>query len=81
MTVIAVGVLLLDGVLLGVAGLWSDRPGLMISGIVLLGLAGGVVLLWRRQLRILAEINAARAEMREEASALRELVRVRRTED
>jgi hypothetical protein len=84
MTMIAVGVLVLDGALLTVAGLWSDRLGLILSGVALIGLAGAVILLWRRQVRVLAEINKARAEIRDEAVALRELLKERkglRTED
>lgn len=75
LTQIAVGFLLLDGVLLLCAGVWSRHPGL-IGGAVACGLlAAGVLLLWRRQRRLLAEMAEARETVREEARALRELLR------
>jgi HAMP domain-containing protein len=75
LTVIAVGALCLDGVLLGLAGLWSSRPVLILIGAGLLLLAVCVVLLWRRHQRTLAEISAVRAEVRAEALAIRELIK------
>lgn len=75
LTYLAVGFLLLDGVLLGLAGLWSGRPGLLAGAVACAGLAAGVVLLWRRQRRLLAEMAEAREAVRTEARALRELLR------
>lgn len=72
---LAVGFLLLDGVLLLLIGLWSPSPRHVVGGAVCLVLAGGVVLLWRRQRRLQAELAAARAEVRDEARALRDLLR------
>lgn len=75
LTYLAVGFLLLDGVLLFLAGLWSARPGL-IAGAAICGLlAGGVLALWRRQRRLLTEMAEAREAVRAEARALRELLR------
>ena len=85
LTIVAVGVLSLDGALLLAAGLWSHRPILLAPGAVLLALALGVHLLWRRQLRVLAEIAQARAEIRAEVQALQGVLREKgkglRTED
>lgn len=80
LTIIAVGVLSLDGVLLVLAGLWAHRPILLAPGAVLLALALGVHLLWRRQLRMLAEIAQARAEIRAEVQALQGVLREKRDE-
>jgi hypothetical protein len=80
LTIVAVGALTLDGVLLLLAGLWSRRPILLVLGAVLLALAIGVHLLWRRQVRVLAEIAQARAEMRAEVQALQGLIREKRDE-
>ena len=73
-TLFAVGVLLLDGVLLLLIGLWSQTRWAGIAGGVCLLVAGGVLLLWRRHRRALAELAQARQEVREEARALRNLV-------
>jgi hypothetical protein len=71
----AVGVLVLDGVLLLLVGLWSRTLWAGIAGAVCLLVAGGVQQLWRRHQRVLAELAEARAEMRDEARALRDLLR------
>jgi hypothetical protein len=85
LTIIAVGVLSLDGVLLLAAGLWAHRPILLAPGAVLLALALGVHLFWRRQLRMLAEIAQARAEVRAEVQAIQGMLKEKgkglRTED
>lgn len=74
MTIVAVGFLELDGVLLGVAGLWRGEWGLLVAGAVL-AVAGGLVLLyWCRHRKRLDEIAAARREVRGEALALRDLI-------
>jgi hypothetical protein len=80
LTIIAVGVLSLDGVLLLLAGLWSHRPILLALGAVMLLLAIGVHLLWRRQVRVLDEIDQARAEVRAEVQAIQGLIREERDE-
>ncbi|HSE47425.1 MAG TPA: hypothetical protein VLA89_19175 [Gemmatimonadales bacterium] len=85
LTIVAVGVLSLDGVLLLLAGLWSHHPILLPLGSVLLVLAVGVYLLWRRQVRMLEEIAQARAEVRAEVQAMQGMLREKgkglRTED
>ena len=80
LTIIAVGVLSLDGVLLLLAGLWSHHPILLALGAVMLLLAVGVHLLWRRQVRVLDEIAQARAEVRAEVQAIQGLIREERDE-
>jgi hypothetical protein len=74
--------LALDGILLLLAGLWSERTGLLVAGGLSLAGAGVVGLIWRLHLRNLAELAAVHAEMRVEAAAMRDvLARGRRTED
>jgi len=74
LTIAAVGFLSLDAVLLGYAGLAWNRPGLAAGA----GVCGaGVVLVllaWRRHRRTLAELDAARREMRQEIDAIRDLL-------
>ena len=74
LTIVAVGALCLDGLLLGLIGLWSHRLVLLLIGGGLLSAAGGVILLWRRHQRALAEIDSVKAELRAEAQALRDLL-------
>lgn len=76
-TYVAVGVLILDGVLLGLAGLWGGRGGLVVAGVVCLALAGLVVKAWQRHQARLRELAAVRRDVADEARALRELVRRR----
>jgi hypothetical protein len=77
MTIIAVGFLELDGVLLGLAGLWRHDWALLVPGSGL-AIAGGMVLLyWRRHRRRLEEIAAVRREVRGEVQALREMIKQR----
>ncbi len=75
LTLVAVGFLLLDGVLLLFAGVWGRQAGPLAGGILCLGAAGGVVLLWRRHRRRVAELAEARRAVQEEARALRALLR------
>ena len=73
----AAGLLWLEGLALGAAGLWGGRPGLTAAGAVLL-LGGGFTLwLWRRYRRTLEEIQAERADMRDDLQAIRSLLRSR----
>lgn len=71
----AVGFLLLDAVLLAWAGLELRRPGLLAGGIVCALGAGGVVILWRRYRRTLADLDAGRKAMKAEAEDIRRLLR------
>ena len=80
LTIVAVGVLSLDGVLLLLAGIWSHRSILLVLGAAMLVSAGGVYLLWRRQVRVLEEIAQAKAEIRAEVQALQGLIREKRDE-
>ncbi len=64
--VVAAGFLMLDGVLLLWAGASSGRPGLIAWGAVLGLLAALPVLLWRRYLRHMHEVRAARRAMAQE---------------
>ena len=77
LTVLAVGFLLLDGALLGLAGLWAREPTLIGLGLGMALMAGLVGLLWQRHRRRMGDIETARREVREEVQALRELVKKR----
>ena len=71
------GLLWLEGLGLGAAGLWGGRPGLTASGVVLV-LGGCLTLwIWRRYQRALEEIQAERADMRNELQEIRSLLRSR----
>jgi multisubunit Na+/H+ antiporter MnhB subunit len=75
LTWIAIGFLTLDGVLLLLAAVWGQRPGLAIGGGICLALAAGVLALWRRHRRTLAEVREARRAVADEVRALRALLR------
>jgi LPXTG-motif cell wall-anchored protein len=74
LTIIAVGFLALDGVLLGLAGWWTRQINLILAGVVLLLAAVGVLYLWKRQRKRLADITAARAALKAAAGELRGLI-------
>ena len=76
-TFLAVGCLTLDGVLLGLAGLWGNRFGLVAGGTFCLLLALAIIYYWRRHRERLQELQLARREVADEARALRDLVRKR----
>jgi hypothetical protein len=75
LTLVAVGFLALDGAALVGVGLWSGRLGLLVGGAGLLLAVGLVLIFWRRHLRRLDEIAAARRELRDEAEAIRRALR------
>lgn len=75
MTWLAVGFLVLDGVLLLFAGMWGRRTGPTVGGLACLVGAGIVWALWRRHRRAVAELAEARRAVRDEARALRDLLR------
>jgi hypothetical protein len=75
LTVLAVGFLALDGVLLGLAGFWLRNVVLVLIAMVLVGAAAVTLLLWRRHCLRLEEIAEVRSQLREEARALAELVK------
>lgn len=76
--VVAVGVLLLDAVLLVSAGVWTDRMGLVAGGAASAVVAAGLLLSWRRYLTRLADIDAARHDLKDEVKELGTLTRDRR---
>jgi membrane protein implicated in regulation of membrane protease activity len=75
LTFVAAGFLAFDGAALAGLGIWSGRPGFLVMGLVLSLSSGLVVLVWRRHLRRLDEINEARQDLRAEAEELRRLLR------
>lgn len=77
----AVGFLLLDGVLFVLAGLWSGARILLVWGLLFGVAAGLVALAWRAQRRRLAAISAARRSLQSEAESLRGLAGRRPTAD
>jgi hypothetical protein len=76
MTWLAVGFLVLDGALLLLAGLWGGQAGLVVGGVTCLVGAGAVWALWQRHRRAVAELAEARRAVRDEARALRDLLRM-----
>lgn len=73
--VAAVGFLALDAVLLVLAGAWMDRPSLVIWGAMFGVLAAVPVVLWRRYLKHMDDVHAARRAMAEEARHLQTALR------
>ncbi len=71
----AVGFLLLDAILLALAGVWMDRPSLIFWGILFAAGAACMPLVWRRYLAHLGELDQARRAMREEVEDLRGTLR------
>jgi hypothetical protein len=74
-TFAAVGFLLLDALLLFSGAITFHRVSLGVGGALCLLLAGLVFFAWLRYRRILAELTAARRDMRHEVEELRELIR------
>ena len=62
--IFAAGFLLLDAVLLALAGVWLARPALLVWGVLFAAGGVGVTLLWRRYLVRLGELDEARAALR-----------------
>ena len=77
MTTFAVGLLALDGVLLLVAAYYLKSLGMVILGVVLIIMAGGVLMYYRRYARTLAEVQRAKESLRAELVELRRLVNER----
>jgi membrane protein implicated in regulation of membrane protease activity len=75
LTLVAAGFLAFDGAALSGLGIWSGRRAFLATGVVLLLSSGLVLLLWRRHLRRLDEIDEARRDLRHEAEELRRLLR------
>ena len=68
-------VLAFDGAVLVVLGAWTRRPLVVAFGCVLFLATGVVLWSWRAHARRLAEISAARRELRDEARALSDFLR------
>jgi hypothetical protein len=77
MTTLAVALLLLDGVLLLLAAYYLGNWGMALIGLLLLGMAGGVALYYRRHARAMAEVEQAREALKAELTELRRLVKER----
>ena len=75
--VLAMGVLLLDAVLLISAGVWTDRIGLVVGGATSAIVAAGLLLFWRSYLKRLADIDSARHDLKNEVKELGSLTRDR----
>lgn len=69
--VAAVGFLLLDAVLLALAGVWMDRPILVFWGVLFAAGAAGMPFVWRWYLADLVELDDARRTMRRKVEDLR----------
>ena len=76
--VLAVGMLLLDAVLLISAGLWTGRLGLVVGGAASTIIAAGLLLFWRLYLQRLADIDIARHDLINEVKELGSLTRDRK---
>ncbi|HZH40325.1 MAG TPA: hypothetical protein VFD85_04920 [Gemmatimonadales bacterium] len=74
-TFVAVGFLLLDALLLGYGAITFHRVSLGVGGALCFILAVLVIYGWLKYRRILAELTAARRDMRHEVEELRELIR------
>lgn len=74
-TIIAIGALGLDGVLLILAGLTAGRSTLTLIGVAFLAGAAGVWWYWQRYRRLLEELRHERAALGREAEELRRVLR------
>ena len=75
LVVAAVGLLALDAVLLVLAGVWLRRAGLVAWGVVLGMLAAAPIVLWRRYVRQMDEVDGARHAMAQELRHLQQTLR------
>lgn len=71
---VAFVVLLLDGVAATWLGQITAHRALLVAGVVLIGTAASVALLYHRWLTALAEVEAARRDLMQELGALRRAV-------
>lgn len=78
-TTFAVGLLLVDGILLVLAAWWTGKWFLAVAGLILITLATGVFLYYRRYQRALMEVERAKEALRAELVELRRLVKERET--
>jgi hypothetical protein len=77
MTVLAVALLLLDGVLLLLAAWYLKNWGMALLGVLLIAMSGGVLLYYRRYAKAIAEVQQAKEALQVELAELRRLVRER----
>lgn len=75
LTTVAIGILVLDGVLLLLAGWDQGRVLLMGGGVVSLALAGVMRWAWKRHQRLREEVARERQALADEAREMRELLR------
>ncbi len=75
LTLVAALFLGFDGAVLVALGAWARQPPLAIVGLTCCVAAAGVLWSWRWHRRRLDEIDAERHAVREEARALRDLLR------
>lgn len=75
LTIFAVGFLLLDAILLAWAGLELHRLGLIGWGLLCAAGAIVVVVLWRRHMKDLTEVEEGRRAIRRQAEEIRALLR------
>lgn len=74
MTLFAVGLLVLDGVMLLAAGIVTGSQGPIAGGLVCLLAAAVVAAFWRSHRRRMAELRAAQREVQAEVRALQALI-------
>ncbi len=77
LTTFAIGILVLDGVLLLIAGWDQGRVSLMGGGAVSLLLAGAMRWAWKRHQRLREEVARERQALADEAREMRNLLRRR----
>jgi len=73
--VVAVSALLLDAALLILAGVWTDRMALVAGGAASAIIAMVLLFSWRRHLRRLENIDAARLDLKQEVKGLGKLTK------
>ena len=78
LAVVAAGFLGLDSILLALAGVWSHRWALFAWALVFGAGTVGIVVLWRRYLRHLVELDDARTALKQEVTTLGAATRNRR---
>lgn len=75
LTTLAFSLMALNAVLLGFGAVAFDESRLIIPGLLCAGAAVAVALAWRWHRRNLAELDAARPELKRELEEIRELLR------